>query len=151
MKQALALVSLVVRDYDEGLKFFAGTLGFAIIEDTYIADQDKRWVVVAPPGSSGARLLLARASNIEQTAHIGNQTGGRVFLFLHTDDLRRDYEGYKAKGVEFVRPPREESYGTVAVFLDLYGNLWDLIEPKTCVGSDTEGLIDPHDVAPRDS
>jgi catechol 2,3-dioxygenase-like lactoylglutathione lyase family enzyme len=130
MRQALALVSIVVRDYDEALKFFAGTLGFTVVEDTYIPEQDKRWVVVAPPGTSGARLLLARASNIEQTAHIGNQTGGRVFLFLHTDDILRDYECYKAKGVEFVRPPREESFGTVAVFRDLYGNLWDLIEPK---------------------
>jgi catechol 2,3-dioxygenase-like lactoylglutathione lyase family enzyme len=130
MKQALALVSIVVRDYDEALSCFAGTLGFTIIENTYILEQDKRWVVVAPPGSTGARLLLARASNIEQTARVGNQTGGRVFLFLHTDNFQRDYERYKAKGVEFVRPPREERYGTVAVFRDLCGNLWDLIQPK---------------------
>jgi catechol 2,3-dioxygenase-like lactoylglutathione lyase family enzyme len=129
VKQALALVSIVVRDYDEALNFFSGTLGFAVVEDTYIPQQDKRWVVVAPPGSTGAHLLLARASNNEQKARIGDQTGGRVFLFLHTDDFLRDYEHYKAKGVEFVRPPREEPYGTVAVFLDLYGNLWDLIEP----------------------
>jgi catechol 2,3-dioxygenase-like lactoylglutathione lyase family enzyme len=131
MTQALALVSLVVRDYDEALNFFAGTLGFIVVEDTYIPEQDKRWIVIAPPGSTGACLLLARASNLEQTAHIGNQTGGRVFLFLHTDDFRRDYERYKGKGVEFVRPPREEPYGTVAVFRDLYGNLWDLIQPKS--------------------
>jgi len=130
MRQALALVSIVVRDYDEALKFFADILGFTVVEDTYVPEQDKRWVVVAPPGTSGARLLLARASNIEQTAYIGNQTGGRVFLFLHTDNLLRDYERYKASGVEFVRPPREESFGTVAVFRDLYGNLWDLIQPK---------------------
>ena len=130
MRQALALVSIVVRDYDEALEFFAGALGFTVVENTYIPEQDKRWVVIAPPGSSGARLLLARASNLEQTAHIGNQTGGRVFLFLHTDDLLRDYERYKAKGVEFVRQPREESFGTVAVFRDLYGNLWDLIQPR---------------------
>jgi catechol 2,3-dioxygenase-like lactoylglutathione lyase family enzyme len=131
MRQALALVSIVVRDYDEALNFFAGILEFNVVEDTYIPEQDKRWIVVAPPGSKGACLLLARASNLEQTLHIGNQTGGRVFLFLHTDDFRRDYERYKAKGVEFVRPPREEPYGTVAVFSDLYGNLWDLVQPKS--------------------
>jgi catechol 2,3-dioxygenase-like lactoylglutathione lyase family enzyme len=130
MSQALALISIVVRDYDEALEFFADTLGFTVVEDRYISEQDKRWVVVAPSGSSGARLLLARASNADQTARIGSQTGGRVFLFLHTDDLLRDYERYKAKGVEFVRLPREEPFGTVAVFRDLYGNLWDLIQPN---------------------
>ena len=130
IRQAVVLVSLVVRDYDEALQFYVGTLGFELLEDTYIPEQDKRWVVVAPPGHLGARILLARASNSEQTAHIGNQTGGRVFLFLRTDDFRRDYERYVAKGVEFVRPPREEPFGTVAVFRDLYGNLWDLVQPR---------------------
>ncbi len=128
MKQTLALISIVVRDYDEALAFFADTLGFTVVEDTYIPEQDKRWVVVAPPGSH-AGLLLARAAGPEQVSRIGNQTGGRVFLFLHTDDFRRDYERYQAKGVEFVREPREEAFGTVAVFRDLYGNLWDLIQP----------------------
>ena len=130
MSQCLALVSVVVREYAEALDFFLGTLGFTLIEDTAVPAQDKRWVVVAPPGSSGAHLLLARASTPEQTAHIGNQTGGRVFLFLHTDDLLRDYARYSAKGVTFVRNPTEEPYGTVAVFKDLYGNLWDLVQPK---------------------
>ena len=130
MSQSVALVSVVVRDYAEALEFYVGTLGFTLIEDTYLPEQDKRWVVVAPPGPSGTRLLLARASTPEQTAHIGNQTGGRVFLFLHTDDLLRDYENYSAKGVSFVRQPRNEPYGTVAVFKDLYGNLWDLVQPR---------------------
>jgi catechol 2,3-dioxygenase-like lactoylglutathione lyase family enzyme len=130
MNQSLGLVALVVRDYDEALNFFVGTLGFHLVEDTYIPAQDKRWVVVAPPGSGGANLLLARAVGVEQTARIGSQTGGRVFLFLYTDDFRRDYESYKSKGVVFVRPPKEESYGTVAVFQDLYGNLWDLVQPS---------------------
>jgi len=129
MKQTLALVSLLVRDYAEALDFYVGKLDFGLIEDTPIPEQNKRWVVVAPPGS-GARLLLARASGPEQAAHIGNQTGGRVFLFLHTDDLLRDYERYKVRGVTFVRGPKEEPYGTVAVFEDLYGNLWDLIQPR---------------------
>jgi catechol 2,3-dioxygenase-like lactoylglutathione lyase family enzyme len=129
--QILALTSLVVRDYDEALAFYVGTLGFTLVEDTYIAAQDKRWVVVAPPGSTESRLLLARASNADQGSRIGNQTGGRVFLFLHTDDFDRDYSAYRAKGVTFVREPRDEAYGTVAVFEDLYGNLWDLIEPKS--------------------
>src|ERR1700751_3120691 len=126
----LALVSVVVRDYTEALDFYVGCLGFVVIEDTPIPEQNKRWVVVAPPGSSGARILLARASNPEQIAHIGNQTGGRVFLFLHTDDLQRDYQHYRAKGVTFVRQPTEEPFGTAAVFKDLYGNLWDLIQPR---------------------
>jgi catechol 2,3-dioxygenase-like lactoylglutathione lyase family enzyme len=131
LRQTVALISLVVRDYDEALEFYVRILGFTIVEDTYIPEQAKRWVVVSPPGNVGARILLARASNEAQTAHIGNQTGGRVFLFLHTDDLQRDYERYVAKGVEFVRPPREEPFGTVAVFRDLYGNLWDLVQPRS--------------------
>jgi catechol 2,3-dioxygenase-like lactoylglutathione lyase family enzyme len=106
----------VVRDYDEALDFYVGTLGFTLVEDTYIPEQDKRWVVVAPPGSSESRLLLARAVGEEQSSRIGNQTGGRVFLFLHTDDFRRDFRSYRAKGVVFAREPKEESYGTVAVF-----------------------------------
>lgn len=131
MKQSLGLVSLVVRDYDEALTFYVGTLGFSLIEDTYIPEQDKRWVVVEPPGSAGMRLLLARAVNEEQSSRVGNQTGGRVFLFLYTDDFWRDYNAYRAKGIEFVREPKEQSYGTVAVFKDLYGNLWDLVEPRS--------------------
>ena len=130
MQQAISLVTLVVRAYDEALQFYVGTLGFTLIEDTSMPAQDKRWVVVAPPGASEARLLLARASDEEQASRIGNQTGGRVFLFLYTDDFWRDFHAYKAKGVVFVREPKEESYGTVAVFKDLYGNLWDLLQPK---------------------
>ena len=130
MIQSIGLISLVVRDYDEAITFYVRTLGFALVEDTFIPEQGKRWVVVAPPGSSGSRLLLALAANKEQEARIGDQTGGRVFLFLYTDDLARDYQAYVARGVSFVREPKEESYGTVAVFRDLYGNLWDLIEPK---------------------
>jgi len=135
MRQSLALVSLVVREYAEALEFYVGTLGFTLIEDTYVPEQDKRWVVVAPPGSSGTRVLLARASTPEQAVHIGNQTGGRVFLFLHTDDLLRDYQRYSAKGVTFVRQPKDEPFGTVAVFKDLYGNLWDLVQPNEPVNS----------------
>lgn len=131
MRQSLSLVSLVVGDYDEALRFFVGKLGFILVEDSYVAAQDKRWVVVAPPGATGCRLLLAKASSAEQETRIGNQTGGRVFLFLATDDFWRDYEAYRAKGVEFVRPPKEESYGTVAVFKDHCGNLWDLIQPRS--------------------
>ena len=130
MKQSIGAVSLVVRDYDEALAFYVGILGFTLIEDTFIPAQNKRWVVVAPPGSTGSHLLLARAVGAEQLSRIGNQTGGRVFLFLHTDDFWRDYESYRTKGVVFVREPAEESYGTVAVFKDLYGNLWDLVQPK---------------------
>ena len=130
MRQRLGLVSFVVREYDEALAFFVGTLGFELVEDSEVPAQKKRWVVVAPPGGSGAHLLLARASSPEQAARIGSQTGGRVFLFLYTDDFRRDYARYLSKGVEFVRPPRDEPYGTVAVFKDLYGNLWDLVQPK---------------------
>ena len=130
MKQSIAAVTLVVRDYDEALAFYVGTLGFTLIEDTFIEAQNKRWVVVAPPGSIGSRLLLARAVGAEQVSRIGNQTGGRVFLFLHTDDFWRDYEAYRRKGVVFVREAKQESYGTVAVFKDLHGNLWDLVQPK---------------------
>jgi catechol 2,3-dioxygenase-like lactoylglutathione lyase family enzyme len=130
MKQSIGLTALVVRDYDEALAFFVGKLGFNLIEDTYIAEQDKRWVVVAPPGSCETSLLLARATNSEQASRIGNQTGGRVFLFLYTDDFWRDYHSYKSQGVVFVRDPKEESYGMVAVFKDLYGNQWDLMQPR---------------------
>ena len=130
MKQSLALTALVVREYDEALAFYVGTLGFTLVEDRYVPEQDKRWVVVAPPGATESRLLLARAVGDEQKSRIGNQTGGRVFLFLDTDDFWRDYEAYRAKGVVFVREPAEQPYGTVAVFRDLYGNLWDLVERK---------------------
>jgi catechol 2,3-dioxygenase-like lactoylglutathione lyase family enzyme len=130
MKQALGLVSLVVRDYDEALSFFVGKLGFSLVEDTLVPEQGKRWVVVAPPGASESRLLLARASSEEQASRIGAQTGGRVFLFLCTDDFWRDYERYRGEGVEFVRGPKQEPYGLVAVFRDLYGNMWDLLQPK---------------------
>ena len=130
MKQSISLAALVVREYDEAIDFYVGTLGFSLIEDTYIKEQDKRWVVVAPPGSAESRLLLARAVGEEQSSRVGNQTGGRVFLFLHTDDFWRDYKAYMAKGVVFVREPKDETYGTVAVFKDLYGNLWDLVQPK---------------------
>ncbi len=130
MRQSIATVALVVRDYDEALAFYVGTLGFTLVEDTCIPAQDKRWVTVAPPGSTGPLLLLARAVGEEQSSRIGNQTGGRVFLFLYTDDFWRDYAAYRSKGVVFVREPKEESYGTVAVFADLYGTLWDLLQPK---------------------
>lgn len=128
MKQSIAHVALIVRDYDEAIAFYTRKLGFTLVEDTYQPAQDKRWVVVAPPGSQGTSLLLARASKPEQEPFIGNQAGGRVFLFLATDDFQRDYQSMVAEGIEFIRPPREDSYGTVAVFSDLYGNLWDLIE-----------------------
>ena len=128
MNQQLGLVALVVRDYDEALQFFVGTLGFRLVEDSLVPAQAKRWVVIAPPGSGGAQLLLARAASAEQESRIGNQTGGRVFLFLYTDDFWRDYNAYTARGVPFVRPPAEEPYGTVAVFVDLYGNKWDLVQ-----------------------
>ena len=128
--QTIAQIALVVRDYDEAIDFYVGVLGFILVEDSIIAAQDKRWVVVAPPGAAGSRLLLARAANAEQAARIGDQTGGRVFLFLYTDDFWRDFHAYKERGVIFAREPRAESYGTVAVFRDLYGNLWDLLEPN---------------------
>ena len=128
MKQTIGYVSLVVRDYDEAIKFYVETLDFVLIEDTLVESQNKRWVLVAPPGSAECRLLLARAVGQEQESRIGNQTGGRVFLFLHTDDFWRDFRRYRERGVVFVREPKEESYGTVAVFRDLYGNLWDLLQ-----------------------
>ena len=130
MNQTIGQVTLVVRDYDEAIDFYVRTLGFALVEDTYIPEQDKRWVVVAPPGSTGPRLLLARAVGEEQSSRIGNQTGGRVFLFLYTDDFWRDFHAYKARGVAFAREPSEQSFGTAAVFKDLYGNLWDLVQLK---------------------
>ena len=130
MKQALGLTAVVVTDYDEAIDFYVGTLGFEMVEDRYVAEQQKRFVVVAPPGCIESRLLLARAVGDEQSSRVGNQTGGRVFLFLYTDDFWRDYEAYRSRGVEFVREPKEESYGTVAVFVDLYGNLWDLFQPN---------------------
>jgi catechol 2,3-dioxygenase-like lactoylglutathione lyase family enzyme len=129
IRQGLGLVSLVVREYDEALAFYIGVLGFSLVEDTFVPEQDKRWVVIAPPGATESRLLLARAATPEQQSRIGNQTGGRVFLFLYTNDFWRDYNAYKSKGVVFVRPPKKEEYGTVAVFQDLYGNLWDLLQP----------------------
>jgi len=136
MQQSILHVALVVRDYDEAIAFFCQRLRFTLVEDTYQPEQDKRWVLVAPPGSSGTNLLLARASTPEQAAHIGRQTGGRVFLFLRTDDFWRDYEDMRANGITFVRPPSNAPYGTVAVFEDLYGNWWDLIGPPAPPASD---------------
>lgn len=133
MPQNLGYVTLVVRDYDKAIAFFTESLGFDVIEDSPSADRqgrEKRWVLIAPAGSSGTRVLLATASNPEEASRIGNQTGGRVFLFLHTDDFWRDYNAMTAKGVKFVRAPKEEEYGTVAVFEDLYGNKWDLLQLK---------------------
>ncbi len=129
MTQHIGLVSIVVEDYDDAIDFYVKKLGFSLVEDTFHADQDKRWVVVAPPGARESGLLLARASNARQSSRIGHQTGGRVFLFLYTDDFWRDFRAYEAKGVTFVRAPVTETYGTVAVFQDLYGNLWDLVQP----------------------
>jgi len=128
MKQSLVHVALVVRDYDEAIAFYTQKLHFTLVEDTYQPQQDKRWVVVAPPGGKGTTLLLARASKPEQEPFIGNQTGGRVFLFLNTDDFWRDYNALLAKGIPFVREPKQADYGMVAVFKDLYGNLWDLLQ-----------------------
>lgn len=130
VRQSVSLVSIVVREYDEAIAFYVGLLGFRLVQDTVVPEQHKRWVVVAPPGATESRVLLARAATPEQQARIGNQTGGRVFLFLYTNDFWRDYRTYKSKGIVFVRPPREEPYGTVAVFQDLYGNLWDLVHPN---------------------
>ena len=128
MRQTILHAALVVRDYDEAIAFFCDKLGFELVEDTYQLEQDKRWVVVAPPGSTGTSILLARASTFEQEAFVGRQTGGRVFLFLGTDDFWRDFEAMRSKGIRFVREPKGAEYGTVAVFEDLYGNLWDLVE-----------------------
>jgi catechol 2,3-dioxygenase-like lactoylglutathione lyase family enzyme len=130
MPQSLAHIALVVRDYDEALAFYVGRLGFTLVEDSYQPKQDKRWVTIAPPGASegATSILLARAATPEQAAFIGDQAGGRVFLFLRTDDFDRDYAAYTAAGIAFVRPPAIQPYGKVAVFLDLYGNRWDLIE-----------------------
>ena len=128
MIQSVVHIALVVHDYDEAIEFYTKKLHFTLIEDTYQPEQDKRWVVISPPGSSGTTILLARASKPEQTSFIGNQAGGRVFLFLGTDDFWRDYNEMIEKGIEFVREPQEQPYGIVAVFKDLYGNLWDLIQ-----------------------
>lgn len=128
-RRALGLISLVVRDYDEALAFYVDVLGFELVEDTEIPAQSKRWVVVSP-GAAGARILLAKAATRDQLAHVGNQTSGRVFLFLYTDDCLRDHARLSAKGVRFVREPEIQDHGLVAVFADLYGNLWDLIEPN---------------------
>ena len=126
--QQLVQISLVVRDYDEAIAYYTKVLGFELVEDTALSPE-KRWVVVKPRGVGGCALLLARAANPDQSQHIGNQTGGRVFLFLHTDNFQRDYEVYLSRGVVFTGPVRHETYGTVCVFKDLYGNLWDLIQP----------------------
>ena len=128
-KRSVATVSVVVADYDEAIAWFTGKLRFTVVEDTYQPAQDKRWVVVAPPGTGGTQLLLARATTDDQRACIGNQTGGRVFLFLRTDDFWRDHDYMVAHDVTIVRPPRREEYGMVMVFSDLYGNLWDLVGP----------------------
>ena len=129
MYQRIAHLALVVKDYDEAIQFYIEKLGFTLLEDTQLSEV-KRWVLVAPPGAKECCLLLAKAANEEQLASVGNQTGGRVFLFLFTDDFYRDYNKLLEKEVHFVRPPKEEEYGTVAVFEDLYGNLWDLVQPK---------------------
>ena len=130
MKQSLIHVALVVRDYDEAIEFYTRKLSFELLEDIYQPEQDKRWVLVAPPNSKGAAIVLAQASAAEQQAFVGNQTGKRVFLFLGTDDFRRDYQQMLDNGINFVREPVEQPYGIVAVFEDLYGNLWDLVEHK---------------------
>jgi catechol 2,3-dioxygenase-like lactoylglutathione lyase family enzyme len=128
MIQALVHIALVVRDYDEAIDFYTKKLHFELVEDTYQPEQDKRWVVISPPNSHGTTILLARASKPEQEPFIGNQAGGRVFLFLGTDDFYRDFEEMKQRGIEFVREPKVQEYGIVAVFKDLYGNLWDLVQ-----------------------
>ncbi|WP_445500530.1 VOC family protein [Microvirga sp. G4-2] len=126
MRQSIAHIALVVRDYDEAIAFYVNKLRFELVEDTYQPEQDKRWVVVRPPGDGATSLLLARASNLHQETFIGNQAGGRVFLFLRTDDFQRDHAAMVEAGIKFVREPKQAPYGTVAVFEDLYGNLWDL-------------------------
>ena len=129
MKQSIAHIALVVADYDDAISFYTEKLGFELVEDTSLSET-KRWVLVAPKNSDGCQLLLAKGVGDEQRSRIGNQTGGRVFLFLQTDDFWRDYNDFVEKGIEFARPPKVEEYGTVAVFKDLYGNLWDLIQPR---------------------
>lgn len=136
VEQKIAHVALLVRDYDEAILFFTEKLKFSLVEDTALSDT-KRWVLVAPPGAKECCLLLAKAANEEQQKSIGNQTGGRVFMFLFTNDFWRDYDEMIARGVRFVRQPMKEAYGTVAVFEDLYGNLWDLLEPT----ADHKGLL----------
>lgn len=128
MIQSIAYIALVVKDYDAAIEFYTKKLNFKLVEDTYQPEQNKRWVVVSPPGSKGTSILLAKASKAEQEPFIGNQSGGRVFLFLGTNDFWRDYNEMISKGIEFVREPKDQSYGTVAVFKDIYGNLWDLIQ-----------------------
>jgi catechol 2,3-dioxygenase-like lactoylglutathione lyase family enzyme len=128
MEQSIVHIALLVKDYDEAIKFYTKTLNFDLIEDTLQVEQDKRWVIVSPPNSTGASLLLAKASNTKQEAYIGNQSGGRVFLFLNTDDFWRDYNQMTSKGIKFLRSPKKQEYGMVAVFQDLYGNIWDLLE-----------------------
>ncbi|ETT45579.1 hypothetical protein C162_20941 [Paenibacillus sp. FSL R7-269] len=128
MIQSIVHIALVVNDYDEAIEFYTKKLNFTVVEDTYQPEQDKRWVVISPPGSVGTTILLAKASKPEQEQFVGNQTGGRVFLFLNTDDFWRDYKDMVSKDIEFVREPQDQSYGKVAVFKDLYGNLWDLLE-----------------------
>lgn len=128
MKQDLVHIALVVKDYDEAIEFYTKKLHFTLVEDTYQPEQDKRWVVISPPNSTGTTILLAKASKPEQIDFIGNQAGGRVFLFLNTDDFWRDYNEMVSKGIKFVREPKEADYGLVAVFKDLYGNLWDLLQ-----------------------
>ena len=130
MPQSIAHIALVVNDYDEAIEFYTNKLSFELVQDIYQPAQDKRWVIVSPPNSSGTSLLLARAANPQQREFVGNQSGGRVFLFLQTDDFWRDFAAFREKGIHFVREPKEADYGTVAVFEDLYGNLWDLIEFK---------------------
>lgn len=130
MRQRIAHVAIVVKEYDEAIEFYTKKLSFDLIEDTWLPDEKKRWVIVSPPGAKECHLLLAKAANEEQECAIGNQSGGRVFLFLFTDDFWRDYRCMTEKGVTFVRPPKKHKYGTVAVFTDLYGNLWDLLEPS---------------------
>lgn len=130
MKQSILHVALIVRDYDEAIDFYCNKLDFTLVDDTYQPEQDKRWVVVSPPGQTGTNLLLARAATPEQEKFIGNQSGGRVFLFLQTDNFERDYDSMRKAGINFVRDAKQEEYGTVAVFEDLYGNLWDLFEPN---------------------
>lgn len=128
MDRNIAHIALIVRDYDEAIAFYVGALGFELVEDIYQPEQDKRWVLVKPPGEGYTSLLLARASSEHQADCIGDQAGGRVFLFLSTDNFERDYHAFRASGVEFVREPMQADYGTVAVFKDLYGNLWDLVQ-----------------------